>query len=272
MDLNLLQPNPLQPRGHLSSESLEELVKSIKIHGVLEPLVVAHTPVGYQIIAGERRWRAAKIAGLTTVPVVVKKTSPKGMLEMALVENVQRTDLNPLDRAKAFQRLISEFNLAASEVAERIGKSTSFVSNSIRLLSLPDAIKDGLLSNQVTEGHARALAGIPSTRLMIEAYKILLKEEGSVRRAEELSRKYKQMLEKEAEEQVIPKSYIVYQNEEIEAIRKRLQESIGERSKVDLKRSSKETRLQIVLKGTIEATQERLEKIYRVLADLNLSN
>lgn len=186
-----LQPNPLQPRGAITPESLVDLVDSIKEHGVLEPLVVAKTPAGYQIIAGERRWRAAKLAGLTHVPAIIRETSPKGMLEMALVENVQRVDLNPLDRAKGFERLMTEFGLTSSEIAVRIGKSVAYVSNSIRLLTLPDALKDGLLSGLISEGHARALAAIDDHDLMVDAYKIILKESGSVRRAEELARRMK---------------------------------------------------------------------------------
>ena len=106
LDIDMLQPNPLQPRGLITPDSLTELVDSIREHGVLEPLVLAKTPAGYQIIAGERRWRASKIAGLTKVPVIIKETTPQGMLEMAIIENVQRIDLNPLERAQAFKRLI----------------------------------------------------------------------------------------------------------------------------------------------------------------------
>src|SRR5512145_3392023 len=119
--IDQLQPNPLQPRGSITPESLVDLVDSIKEHGVLEPLVVAKTPAGFQLIAGERRWRASKLAGLTHVPVIIRETTPKGMLEMALVENVQRVDLNALDRAKGFERLQNEFSLSASEIATRIG-------------------------------------------------------------------------------------------------------------------------------------------------------
>ncbi|MBI4153592.1 ParB/RepB/Spo0J family partition protein, partial [Candidatus Woesebacteria bacterium] len=191
IDIIELQQNPLQPRGAITPESLVDLVDSIREHGVLEPLVVAKTPAGYQIIAGERRWRAAKLAGMTHVPAIIRETSPKGMLEMALVENVQRVDLNPLDRAKGFERLMSEFGLTTSEVAVRIGKSVAYVSNSIRLLTLPDALKDGLLSGLISEGHARALAAIDDQQLMVEAYKIILRESGSVRRAEELARRMK---------------------------------------------------------------------------------
>src|SRR3989344_5226322 len=160
IDINLLQPNPLQPRGLITPESLSELGESIREHGVLEPIVVAKTPAGYQIIAGERRWRAAKLVGLVMVPVIIKETTPQGMLEMAIVENVQRVDLNPLERAQAYKRLMDEFNLTNAEIAERVAKSPSYISNTIRLLTLPDALKDALMSGQTTEGHVRALSAL----------------------------------------------------------------------------------------------------------------
>ena len=186
-----LQPNPLQPRGTIIAEELTELVSSIKRYGILEPLVIAHTPAGYQIIAGERRWRAAKLAGLETVPAIIKETTPSEMLEMAIIENVQRVDLNPLDRAQAFDRLQRDYNLSTTDIAERIGKSLPYVSNSIRLLRLPAALQDGLIGGMISEGHARALASIEDPRLMVEAYKIIMKENGSVRRAEDLARRMK---------------------------------------------------------------------------------
>src|SRR5438094_8722313 len=116
LETNQLQSNPLQPRGVITPDSLTDLVESIREQGILEPIVVAHTPAGYQIIAGERRWRASKAAGLTRVPVIVKETTPQGMLEMAIVENVQRVDLNPLERAQAYYRLMNEFGLTNQEV------------------------------------------------------------------------------------------------------------------------------------------------------------
>src|SRR5687768_8958495 len=128
LDINLLEPNPLQPRGLITPESLAELAESIREHGILEPVVVAKTPAGFQIIAGERRWRASKLAGLKRVPVVMKETSPQGMLEMAIVENVQRQDLNPLERAQAYKRLMDEFGLANQEIAQRVGKSPAYIS------------------------------------------------------------------------------------------------------------------------------------------------
>jgi ParB family chromosome partitioning protein len=268
-----LQPNPLQPRGAITPESLVDLVDSVKEHGVLEPLVVAKTPAGYQIIAGERRWRAAKLAGMTHVPAIIRETSPKGMLEMALVENVQRVDLNPLDRAKGFERLQSEFGLTTSEIAARIGKSVAYVSNSIRLLTLPDALKDGLLSGLISEGHARALAAIDDTSLMVEAYKIILRESGSVRRAEELARRMKAKSKQDMKRSGIRQDQLRVVSEEIDkmeddmrdVLRKLDEESDGKnkRTKVKLVRSQRETKVYFIFKGGIEETDKRLKKVYK---------
>lgn len=189
LDINLIQPNPLQPRGLITPESLSELAESIRSHGILEPIVVAKTPAGYQIIAGERRWRASKLAGLAIVPVIVRETSPQGMLEMAIVENVQRIDLNPLERAQAYKRLMDEFALTNAEISQRVSKSPAYISNTIRLLTLPDALKDALMSGQTTEGHARALSALEDPHLIIEAYKEILKRTLSVRGTEELVRR-----------------------------------------------------------------------------------
>lgn len=272
IEVNELQPNPLQPRGAITPESLVDLVDSIKEHGILEPLVVAKTPAGFQIIAGERRWRASKLAGLTHVPAVVRETSPKGMLEMALVENVQRVDLNPLDRAKGFERLQSEFNLSTSEIAVRIGKSVAFVSNSLRLLTLPDALKDGLLSGLISEGHARALAAIDDTQLMVEAYKIVLRESGSVRRAEELARRMKAKSKQTIDRVGVRKDQLRIVSEEIDKMQDDMQNAFkpkdGEEEKksmVKLIRSRRETRVVFTFKGNVEATEDRLQKVYKAV-------
>lgn len=260
IDVDVLQPNPLQPRGLISPDSLVELVDSVRGHGILEPLVVAKTPAGYQIIAGERRWRAGKIAGLKTVPCIIKETTPQGMLEMAIVENVQRVDLNAIERGQAYNRLMDDFGLSNMEIAQRVGKSPSFISNSIRLLTLPDAIKDGLISNLITEGHARALAAIGDARLMVEAYKVVLRESGSVRRAEDLARRMKNVVGKGER---MESELIVAQ--EMDDMRDALTEKLnatGCRSKVKLSRSRIETRITLVLKGTLEETEKALQKIY----------
>ncbi len=270
LDINQLQPNPLQPRGAITPESLVDLVDSIREHGILEPLVVAKTPAGFQIIAGERRWRASKLAGLTHVPVIVRETSPKGMLEMALVENVQRVDLNPLDRAKGFERLMNEFGLTTSEIAVRIGKSVAYVSNSLRLLSLPDALKDGLLSGLISEGHARALAAIDDSGLMIEAYKIVLKESGSVRRAEELARRMKVKSNQEVKR---TDEHVRIVSEEIDKMQSDMEKALVARNSdgvesvrknsVKLIRSRRETRVVFILKGGLDETENTLQRIYK---------
>lgn len=262
LEIDSLQPNPLQPRGVINAESLADLVQSIKEHGILEPLVIAHTPAGYQIIAGERRWRASKQLGLKTVPVIIKETTPQGMLEMAIIENVQRVDLNSLDRAKAFERLSQEFHLATTQIAQRLGKSAAYVSNSLRLLRLPEALQDGLLSGLISEGHARALAAIEDTRLMVEAYKIILKENGSVRRAEDLARRMKVQSGQPLSRNAGHRPYMV--SKEIDEWTKKLQGAFGTNSKVKLTRSKRETKVIIALKGGPEETQDRLEKILQI--------
>ena len=254
LDINVLQPNPLQPRGLITPESLVDLIDSIREHGILEPIVVAETPASYQIIAGERRWRASKVIGLAQVPCVIKKTTHRGMLEMAIVENVQRVDLNPLERAQGFKRMMDEFGLGTAEIAQRIGKSQAYVSNSLRLLTLPDALKDALLSGIVTEGHIRALAGIEDPNEMIEALRQVLREGGSVRRAEELSREYKAKVGAKpaaATERV--------HSDELTVVEKRLSARIG--GKVKVTQSMRELRFIIVVKGNMDHTSSALRKL-----------
>ena len=258
-----LQPNPLQPRGSIRPDTLDDLVQSMRQHGILEPLVVAQTPAGLQIIAGERRWRAAKIIGLTEVPAIIKQTTPQGMLEMAIIENVQRTDLNPIERAKAFERLSQEFRLTTSDIAEKVGKSQPYVSNTLRLLRLPDALKDGLLTGVITEGHARALAAIEDPRAMIEAYKIVLRESASVRRAEELARKFKNQTGQPAGKEMQNQTLIV--SDEIDRIQEEIHQALGQTSNVKLKRSLRQTKLFIVLKGSPEATETTLQRIRQAI-------
>jgi len=268
LDIDSLQANPLQPRGMITPDSLMDLVDSIREHGILEPLIVAHTPAGYQIIAGERRWRAAKLAGLTQVQTIVKETSPQGMLEMAIVENVQRTDLNPIDRAKAFERLTEEFDLSNTEIAGRVSKSPAYVSNTLRLLKLPDALKDGLITNLISEGHARALASIEDKKTMIEAYKIILKESGSVRRAEDLARRMKNKTGQKVTASSSRPAHLV--SEAIDEIKKKLISSLGKTAKVKLVRTQRETRLNLTLKGSPDKTEELFQKIIKALEKLSV--
>lgn len=261
IDIDMLQANPLQPRGLITPDSLVELTDSIRENGILEPLVVAKTPAGYQIIAGERRWRAAKIAGLPKVPVIIKETTPQGMLEMAIIENVQRVDLNPLERAQAFRRLIDEFGLSTGEIAIKIGKSAPYVSNTFRLLSLPDALKDALVSGATTEGHARALASLEDPHLIVEAYKIILTKNLSVRGAEELVRKTK------ARANISPKqmgSTQRLQNEELEKYEAELTKKMSHDSAnvtVKISQSRVESKMLVVAKGNVDVTSAVIKRI-----------
>jgi ParB family chromosome partitioning protein len=258
LDVDALEPNPLQARSLFTPESLEELASSIREHGILEPLVVAKTPAGYQIIAGERRWRAAKQVGLKKVPVIIKETTSRGMLEMALVENVQREDLNPIERGQAFQRLIDEFGLPASEIARRIGKSDSYVSNTIRLLDLPDAIKDGLISGATTEGHARAISGLGDVKIMVDAYKVILKENASVRRAEELVRQIRSKMPKPLHTQTTK-----IHSDDLIKMEQEISKALNCRAK--LTQSMVQARMVLVISGKLPETTPVLKKIHERL-------
>lgn len=264
---NQLEPNPLQPRGVISSESVAELVDSIKEHGILEPLIVAKTPAGYQIIAGERRWRAARILKLEYVPAVVKETTPQEMLEMAIVENVQRKDLNPIERAKAFLRLREEFNFDNNRIAKKVSKSVPYIINVLKLLTIPDALKDGLLSGLITEGHARALAGIGDTRLMIEAYKIVLKEKASVRRAEDIARRMRRKIE----EGIVPIT-----KENLPQFLKSKLDNIGtdiesffkdDTTKVKIVQTNVVTRVTFQFRGPTDKRFENLKSLYQQICN-----
>ncbi|MGE5041818.1 MAG: ParB/RepB/Spo0J family partition protein [Candidatus Levyibacteriota bacterium] len=256
LETTLLQPNPLQPRGLISPESLTDLVNSIREQGILEPIVVANTPAGYQIIAGERRWRSAKILGLPKVPVVVKNVSPQIMLEMSIVENVQREDLNPIERAQAYKRLIDEFGLSVTEVAKRVGKSLPYISNTIRLLTLPDAIKDALAAGVITEGHVRPLVSIGDHKLMLAAFKRILVEGISVRGAEEVARQVKAEIQEKEPRKKGDRLHIP----ELDAIAN----SFKEAKKLDdvrVDQTSKQLRIVIVKKGDPSETSEILKAL-----------
>ncbi|HEY81393.1 MAG TPA: ParB/RepB/Spo0J family partition protein [Anaerolineae bacterium] len=193
LSLDEISPNPSQPRQTFAPEALAELAASIREHGLIQPIIVARAAAGaptpYTIIAGERRWRAAKLAGLKQVPVIIKDATPQAMLELALVENVQRADLNPLEEAVAYETLIQEFGLTQGQVAARVGKSRVAVANTVRLLQLPDEVKQAVLEGQIREGHARALLGLSDEQTMIEAMKLIIDRGLSVRQTEELVRR-----------------------------------------------------------------------------------
>ena len=187
--LSTITPNPHQPRSPIRDQDLVELAASIEEHGVIQPLIVAQTVNGYQLIAGERRWRASRLAGLSQVPVVVKEAAPKEMLELALVENIQRSDLNALEEAQADQQLMEEFDLTQEQVAKRVGKSRTAVANTLRLLNASRAVQQALLEDKISEGHARALLGLEKTEAQKNALDVVQNKGLNVRQTEDLVRR-----------------------------------------------------------------------------------
>ncbi len=193
VDIDLISPNPEQPRERFDPAALEELAASIREHGVLQPVLVTQvrSDIGvttYQLIAGERRLQAARMAGVTRMPVVVKEAAGTELLEIALVENLQREDLNPLEEAAAFKRLSDEFEMTQDQIAKRVGRSRTAVTNTLRLLSLEEDIRTSLASGQITEGHARALLGIEHPPARLDAWRRIVADAMTVRQAEEIAR------------------------------------------------------------------------------------
>lgn len=249
--VNRIVPNPLQPRRSIDDESLQELADSIREHGLIQPLIVTETDDGYQLIAGERRWAAARMAGLTEVPVVVKEATPQEMLELALVENLQRADLNPLEAAWAYRHLIEEFGLTQEEVATRVGKHRVTVANTLRLLGLPEVVKRVLANGQISEGHARVLLSLPTAEDQLKALQIILKRSLSVRQTEELVRRMKEPPPEKPEPEP--------RDPEIEFLETEFREALG--TKVQLTRGKKGAgRLVIHF-----YSEEELEGIYEAI-------
>lgn len=193
VDIDAVGPNPLQPRTAFDEGQLDELANSIRAHGILQPLLVTRVEgqeVAYRIIAGERRWRAARQAGLQRVPVVVKEATPGELLELALVENVQRADLGPLEEAAAYRQLADEFGLTQEQIAQRVGRNRVSITNTLRLLQSPPEVKEALAEGRITEGHARALLGLKSDAEQAEALAVVERQKLNVRQTEELIRRW----------------------------------------------------------------------------------
>ena len=230
--IDAIQTNPQQPRQKIDGDGLEELASSIREHGLIQPLIVTRLEstsqaVRYQLIAGERRWRAAKMAGLGQVIVVVKEAAPQEMLELALVENLQRADLNPLEEAQAFRHLIDDFGLTQERVADRVGKSRAAVANTLRLLRASKAVQQALLSGEIREGHARALLALETAEAQKAAMGTVIKQGLNVRQTEALVRR----LGGEREERPTSPP----PSSETQALENAFRESLG--TKVSLRRS-----------------------------------
>ena len=196
---DLLKPNPSQPRKQFEQGALEELAESIKENGVIQPLIVRKINDGFEIVAGERRWRAAKIAKLEKLPVVIRTATDQDVAELTLIENIQREDLNPIEEAEAYEKLSERFGLTHDDIAKKTGKNRSVITNQLRLLKLSDKAKEALVSGAITAGHARALLAAPSPEEMNSLLGEVLKKDLTVRRTEALVKKKSRDTERPAE-------------------------------------------------------------------------
>jgi len=244
-------PNKYQPRSNFDPELLQELAQSIKANGVVQPVIVRKTGNQYQLITGERRWRAAKLAGLKTIPAVIRDVSEFKQLEWALIENIQREDLNPIEEASAYAALVEDFSLTQEEVAQRVGKDRTSVTNYIRLLKLPAEIREMIQNQQLSMGHARALSSLEKEKDQIEAASRILKDQLNVRQTETLVRNWKTKPKKSARK-TIEESAI---DPNVKAAEQKLQELYG--TKVMIRADTDQ-------KGRIEVHFQNTEDLIRI--------
>lgn len=261
VDINKVEPNREQPRKHFDEDSLLELAESIKQFGVLQPLLVQDKKDYYEIIAGERRWRAAKLSGLKEVPVIIKELTDQEAVEISLIENIQRENLDPIEEAHAFKRLLTEFNLKQDEVAERVSKSRTAVTNSMRLLKLNEKVQQMIVEEMITTGHARALLGIEDMELQYQTAQKIFDEKLSVRETEKLVKKMQQEKDKAkkggAEKEGDPRMDAIYRD-----LEERMKTILG--TKVSIQRKDDK-------KGKIEIefySPEELDRIMDLLGSI----
>ena len=200
VDINSITPNEKQPRKNFDEEKLMQLAKSIKENGLIQPILVTKENDFYTIVAGERRWRAAKLAGLKKIPIICKKLTEKEVMELSLIENLQREDLNPIEEALAYKRLADEFKLTQEEISNKVGKSRPVITNSLRLLNLDERVKNYLIDGTISEGHGRVLAGIEKKEIQYEIAKRIIDEGLNVRQTEKITQKAPQKRETDKNE------------------------------------------------------------------------
>ena len=257
--INLIEPNKSQPRKQVDEEALQELSDSIKKYGVLEPLIVTKKGDYYEIIAGERRWRAARMAGIKEVPVVIRDYTDKEIMEISLIENIQREDLNAIEEAEAYESLISEYNLKQEEVAERVSKSRSTITNSLRLLKLCEDVRQMVMYNMISTGHARALIPIEDPKLQYETAAIVYDQKLSVRETEAYVKAILEKKPEKEEKQKPQKDLSVFYSD----IENKLKSILG--AKIAIKASNND-------KGKIEInyySQDELDRITEMLYSIN---
>ena len=239
--LSVIEPNKNQPRRHFDTDKLHSLAESIRQNGVISPIVVTKTDTGYEIVAGERRWRAAKLAGLTEIPAIVRNYSPQKLTEVALIENIQREDLNPIEEAQAYRALMEDYDLTQEQISERLGKSRSAIANSVRLLSLEDGLQKYVISGQISEGHARCVLSLEGTVLREFLIGRIIEDGLSVRQTEKLA--------KDLAKAGVPKPQkkTTQTDIQVELIRKSMEEKLG--TKVKISHGAKKGRIEIEYYG-----------------------
>jgi ParB family transcriptional regulator, chromosome partitioning protein len=251
VDADLLAPNPFQPRTVMDEERIDELARSIRANGIIQPIVVRKAGTGYEIVAGERRWRAAQRAGLLKVPVVVRETPDEQLLAAALIENIQREDLNPIEEAHAYRRLTDELHLTQDQIADAVGKDRSTIANTLRLLKLPREMRDSVSAGTLAMGHARALLGLPDEAAQLRVGRDVVAKQLSVRETEVLVKK---SLEPATERAEPPKDV------HLRAAEEKLRFALGTRVRIVRKRRG----------GRIEVdfgSEDELQRLYEYLVE-----
>ena len=248
LELDKIVPNEYQPRKVFDDDKLKELAASIKEQGVIQPVIVHRAGSGYELIAGERRWRASRLAGLKTIPALVKEATKRELLEMALIENIQREDLNPLEAAEAYKRLQDEFKLTQEDLARRVGKERSTVTNFLRILGLPKEVKHELAAGSLSMGHAKALLSLERSRDQIQAALMITRKGLSVREAEALASRLKNP----------PKDKKSRLSHELKAVEEKLKKALG--TKVSIAAKSRGGRI-VIEYYSAEELDSILEKI-----------
>jgi ParB family chromosome partitioning protein len=252
-----IEPNPFQPRTVFRAERLEELAQSIRANGIIQPLVVRRHGESYQLVAGERRWRAAKLAGLAEVPAVIQNIPDDRLLEITLIENIQREDLNPIEIAHAFERLARELNLSHEDIAERTGKDRSTITNMLRLLRLPGDIQQLVAEHRLSMGHARAVLGLPAPDLQRQVAEKAASQALSVRQVEQLVQRMTKSREPKPAEEALADPNVKAAIQELERVlgtRVRLVERNGQRGRIEIEYYSQEDldRIYTAIVGTSE--------------------
>lgn len=251
LDIYSVTPNKEQPRKNFNKESIESLCESIKEHGVIQPIVVRKKNSGYEIIAGERRWRASRSAGLTKIPAIIKDIEELEVRQIALVENIQRENLDPIEEGLAFKSLIEEYNLTQEKIGKTVGRSRPYIANTIRLLSLEPAVRQLLSESKLTSGHGRTLLGLEDTSKQIELAELILEKDFSVRETEKLVKELnskKQKIQKEKTKDPI-----------ISDIEETLRESLG--TKVQIVKGKNKSKIEIECYN-----DEELERIIEIIS------